>query len=1242
MYRPAYPDRDYTFGQMILRLRTAIGLTQTTLAEYLGVTRRAIIKWEDGSNYPTPPHLKKLIELAYKNQVFQIGNEGEEIRTLWRGSRQKNLLDEVWLHKLLASPALPPPEFRPDKQTSNIKDSHQIQALSQLKESGSSSSPFDWGEAQAIPAFYGREGELNLLTGWLRDEGCRVVSLLGMGGIGKSALAVTLMHKLSNEFDVVIWRSLRDGEKCEDLLDGFFQVLDPQLLDRAAPGLERRTGQLLEHMRNRRVLLVLDNLESLLVEGEGTGKIRPGYEGYGQLLRRIAETSHQSCLLLTSREKPADLISFEGNRSPVRALQLGRLSVGACEQLLADKEVKGTSTEKVRLVEAYTGNPLALKIVSQTIVEVFDSEIALFLEQGEVIFGEIRELLDQQILRLTNLEQSILLWLAIMREPVTFEELVAVLVRPVSRATLIEALGALRRRSLIERGQKAGSFTLQSVVLEYATLRLVNEAVTEIQQGKLVRLLEHNLVQARAKDYIRQSQERLLVAPILANLQAILGFGRPSLLDRFNVFFDELRTLDETAQGYGPANLVTLVRWLKRDLRDLDLSRLVLRDAYLQGVHIQDTNLSEATVRDCIFTETFGSILSMTLSSNGEYLVATNFAGEICVWKTVNLTLHRFWKPNNFRPNRLVLSPDNRILAVGLEQAGIELWDFNSATFLGTLDSRQNDPVMYEVAFAPDGKKLAAVTGIHIFRIWEMATGRELHILLHQEEIPVLMWSPVGTLLATGDIRGTIRLWEIPETGPAICVHALTGHSREVVGLAFAPDGLTLASASWDGTVKLWDVATGQLQQTLTGHKDRVSRLAWSPDGRTLASGGRNSDPVIWLWDVERASYRAVLLGHSGVIRGLAFTPDSANLISCGSDGTVRLWDVTSGQSIRVLESYRSNPYAMEWSPDNSRLVCSATDLTIAIYDVSGIQPPLMLEGNYAQIPAVRWSLDGRWIAASERNNSIRVWNARTGEFYYLFEPPYRSAYDSYDFKWSPDGRFLAGGTGNNGVVVWDVQQRRQRWVAHSFPVEIFSVDWHPDGIQLAGSGADSCIYIWDARDGTLLRHLSHEFNIFYYNLFWSPDGKRLGAIGGEPSDPKILVWDNQTLEQVACISGQAGQTGLFQVMCWDGGEEIIIAGDNTGKISWWDVQTGMCLRVCEAHTQLISSLVRSPDGTRLASCGNDGKIKIWDIKSGELLQIVRRDHPYERLNITGIKGLTEAQKANLRTLGAVENGLPA
>ena len=250
---------------------------------------------------------------------------------------------------------------------------------------------------------------------------------------------------------MVIWRSLRDLPTSEALLDDLLETLTPDISE-ARSGFEQRLNTLLDRLRQMRVLLVLDNAGSVIAEGEGTGHMRPGYESFGRLLYRVAETEHQSCVLLTSREKPSDLVPHEGSHSPVRALRLGRLDASACEALLAEKGVKGTLAELARLTEVYAGNPLALSIVSQTITDLFDGDLSLFLEQGVTIYGGVRQLLDEQLSRLSEAEQSLLTWFAIMREPAALDQLRSMLVTPFPPAAVLDAIEGLHHRNLIERG----------------------------------------------------------------------------------------------------------------------------------------------------------------------------------------------------------------------------------------------------------------------------------------------------------------------------------------------------------------------------------------------------------------------------------------------------------------------------------------------------------------------------------------------------------------------------------------------------------------------------------------------------------------------------------------------------------------------------------------------------------------------------------------------------------------------
>src|SRR5438876_4183974 len=574
-----------------------------------------------------------------------------------------------------------------------------------------------------------------------------LVSVLGMGGIGKSALAVRAMQQLVAHFAVVLFRSLRNAPDCSALLDDCLSVLLPEPLGVVPQSLERRLSLLLEELRSRRVLLVFDNLEVLLEEGDVRGHLRPGFEAYGHLLRQVAQTTHQSCLLLTSREKPAGLRRLEGSRTLVRSLPLSGLEAAACEQLLAEHEVTGSPEEGARLGEVYEGNPLALKIVAETIADLFGGQIDPFLSGGTTIFGSIAELLDEQGARLSPLEQTVLDWLAIMREPVTLHDLLAVLVTPLAHVQVLEAVDGLRRRSLIERGQRAGSFTLQSVVLEYVASRLVTTASQEIRQGRLLRLREHGLSQAGAKEYVRQTQERLLLAPLLARLES-MGHSRAEVEGQLRAGLDALRGRAEEAQGYGPANLVALLRLLRGDLRGLDLSHLALRGVSLQGVELQDANLSGALMRESVFTQSFDAITAVAISQSGQYWAAGGRRGEVRVWRENGQRLHLVWQAHTDIVMPLAFNPDEHLLASGSLDGSLKLWNIESGALLWSGWHTKGTTCL---AFSPDGGLLASGGHDGTARLWEAKLGTPLEDLPHPASIVSLVWSRDGRLLASGD-----------------------------------------------------------------------------------------------------------------------------------------------------------------------------------------------------------------------------------------------------------------------------------------------------------------------------------------------------------------------------------------------------------------------------------------------------------------------------------------------------------
>ena len=315
----------------------------------------------------------------------------------------------------------------------------------------------DLGDAPEISTFFDRTSELSTLKQWILENRTRLISILGLSGIGKSAIALQLIQHIQYEFDCIIWRSLRDAPPLQTLQTDLIKFLSQQQ--------ETELPYLINYLRSHRCLIILDDVQTIFSSQQLAGNYKQGYENYGTFFKQIAESCHNSCIVLLSWEKPREIAALEGDRKNCQTLQLNSLGEPARE-IFTEKSLS-ESEKWSELIDLYRGNPLWLNIVAAAIQDLFSGKISDFLSYDSLVLGDLEYLLHQHFQRLSDSEKQVMSWLANQIKALEISKKPALL--ELSPSEFLKAVESLRRRSLIEKVQKGDRaiFTVQPAIAEY-------------------------------------------------------------------------------------------------------------------------------------------------------------------------------------------------------------------------------------------------------------------------------------------------------------------------------------------------------------------------------------------------------------------------------------------------------------------------------------------------------------------------------------------------------------------------------------------------------------------------------------------------------------------------------------------------------------------------------------------------------------------------------------------------------
>ncbi len=1126
------------------------------------------------------------------------------------------------------------------------------------------------GEAVDISAFYGRELERDLLKSWTLPDRCQVVTILGMGGMGKTMLALDLVRELrsldsdnADRFSHILWRSLLVPPLLRELLPELLRSLieSPRLTvggngnDAVLAPLDVQldlipktvTGQmelLLEICQKYRCAIVLDRVDALFQAQAQVGEYRDGYEDYGELLSAFGQTQHQSCLVLTSREKPTEIARLEGIDATVRTMRLAGLDLTAGVQIFTNRGCLPISPSEWAEIDRYCeGNPLVLQSIANTVREIADgdvSEIYDYLRSNNLGFADIYAFVEEHWERLTLAEEQLVYWLAIACEPMSIVDLEACLhpawnLQERGNGSLLNVLQSLHHRSIIStragriettsmRSPQTGKrqWSLPPTIVEYAIGRAIGRICLEIERQQPFLLDTHALVWATAPEYLRQAQLQTIVRPIIERLRLSIGNVR-QIGDRLRLMLAKWRVPKSQQSGYLAGNIINFLVELKLDLTDLDCGGAVVRQAYLASNDLVRVNFTNARTIDCTFAHTFSRILAIAYSPDGRLFAASDSNGDIRVWRDGSAHCVLICRGHSNWVRAIQFSPDNRYLASSSDDRTIALWDLQDGRRVQTIGSGIHS---LGLSFSPDGRYLASGSTDNIIYYWHLATGRgDRQFIGHSGWSMSVCFHPQGRKLVSGGADGSVRVWDVAS---GKCDRVLPGHANIVTTVDYSPDGKTILSSSLDGSLRLWD-ATEQTKspdcRIIQPRQDKeIWSAAFSPDGSQFAGVGMGGSIGIWRSIDGNCLHQWQSHNHER-LWAVAFHPNGQHFASGGEDLTIRVWQVSDTNCLQVLHGNCNWLRSIAWSRDGHSLIAGSRNGRVHVWSLPDLQPPQQLSAHTKPVVSVAYDPHGLTFASGSDDGTIGIWDAQTSSCLQILR---RRTEQITALTYSHDGRYLVSASEDLAIAIWQTEQWRFSHILSGHTDRIGNLAYHPHRDLIASASEDRTIRIWNLHDRDPIVIFSQHPNRAI-SVAFAPCGTMV-ASGG--IDREILLWNIDTGSLCHKLTGHEGWI-LSLAYSPDGQWLVSGASDRTIKI--WSMATKQCQHTLSGHQGWVWSVSISNCGRFIATASEDGTIRIWDIATGILCSTHRPDRPYEGMKITGISGLTALQIEEFKRLGA-------